>query len=84
MIIDRTQEEIENKLDELAYFDFCFAQSGGENVKGTSQLMMLNWLLNTDYDKLYERGEKLYRSGVRYTWNKETREYIKENQERRS
>lgn len=74
-MIHRTTKEIEDKLDELAYFEFCEVQGGSANSCGACKLAMLNWLLNTDYKNLYERGEKLYKSGVRYSWISATREY---------
>ena len=75
----RTPQEIEDELDELAYFDYCCAQGGderGEMVIGV-RLDMLNWLLQTDHKNLYARGEKLYRSGVRYQWSQPDRAYKK-------
>lgn len=71
----RTPQEIEDKLDEMAYLDYCAAQGGNENTSGRSQLMMLNWLLGTSYDNLYERGEKVYKQGIRYKWDQNKREY---------
>lgn len=73
----RTHQEITDKLDELAYFEFCTAQIGESNLSGSSELKMLNWLLRTDYRDLYPRGKQLYETGIRYRWDTTNRKYIK-------
>jgi hypothetical protein len=41
MTIPRTIEEIENKIDELSYVDYCDALSGQSGVSNTSQLYVI-------------------------------------------
>jgi hypothetical protein len=79
MKLIRTPEEIENKLDQIAYHEFCRAQSGTDGMLGLAQLDILNWLLdlNFDYSQLYPRGERLYKQGFRFDWDFKKGEYVR-------
>jgi hypothetical protein len=78
MKLIRSKQEIKDKIDELAYFVFCDAQSGRDDYTRPAQFNLLKWLLGDALDiDLYQQGEKVYKSGVRYEWNTSKREFEK-------